>query len=142
VQWKGNLPAGKTYEHPIIQLDILPTSLAAAGAKTDPGWKLDGVNLLPFLTGENKGKPHEILHWRFGQQWAIRKGDWKLVASRLDRNEPHLFNLADDIGEAKDLTAAHPDKVKELRADWAAWNTEQAKPLWQPNPARQRRRAQ
>ena len=79
LQWKGQLPAGKTYDHPIIQLDILPTALAAAGAHADPEWKLDGVNLLPYLTGKNEARPHETLYWRFGNQWAIRHGDWKLV---------------------------------------------------------------
>lgn len=135
VQWKGKLPGGKTYEHPIIQLDILPTSLAAVGSVADPDWKLDGVNLLPFLTGENKRPPHEALYWRFGEQWAIRKGDFKLVAARPDGNQSRLFNLADDIGEAKDLTASHADKAKELKTAWDSWNAEQAKPLWQPNPA-------
>ncbi|MBM3837749.1 MAG: sulfatase [Verrucomicrobia bacterium] len=141
VQWKGKLPAGKTYEHPTIQLDILPTSLTAAGAKTDPSWKLDGMDLLPYLTGKNSNKPHEVLYWRFGEQWAIRKGDWKLVASRIDGKEPRLFNLAEDIGEARDLTAAHPEKAKELKTAWDAWNAEQEAPRWRPNPAAQRRRA-
>lgn len=141
VQWKGKLPAGKTYEHPIIQLDILPTSLAAAGVATDPAWKLDGVNLLPFLTGEKKDKPHDALYWRFGEQWAIRKGDFKLVAARPDNNEPRLFNLTDDIGEAKDLTASHPEKAKELKTAWDRWNAEQAKPLWQPNPTKAKKKA-
>ena len=45
----------RTYDHPIIQLDILPTALAAAGGKVDPAWKLDGVDLLPYLTGKNDG---------------------------------------------------------------------------------------
>ena len=84
VQWKGKIPAGTTYDHPIIQLDILPTAIAAAGGKVDPAWKLDGVDLMPYLTGKNKGAPHEMLYWRFGEQWAIRKGDWKLVASNVD----------------------------------------------------------
>jgi len=48
MQWKGQIPSGKTYENPIIQLDLLPTCVAAAGGKVDPAWKLDGVNLLPF----------------------------------------------------------------------------------------------
>src|SRR5688572_6677216 len=52
MQWKGKLPAGKTYEHPIIQLDLLPTMLAAAGSPADVTPTLDGVNLLPYLTGE------------------------------------------------------------------------------------------
>jgi arylsulfatase A-like enzyme len=131
-QWKGKLPAGKTYDHPIIQLDILPTAVAAAGGKIDPAWKLDGVDLVPYLTGQKEGKPHETLYWRFGEQWAVRKGDWKLVASRIDGKEPRLFNLKDDVGEAKDLTATHPEKAKELLADWQKWNAEQAAPLWKP----------
>lgn len=132
VQWKGKLPVGKTYEPPVIQLDILPTVVSAAGGKVDPAWKLDGVNLLPYLTGENKGKPHETLYWRFGEQWAIRHGDWKLVASRIDGKEPRLFNLAEDIGEAKDLAVKNPEKFKELKVLWDAWNKEQKDPLWIP----------
>lgn len=125
MQWKGKLPADKTYEHPIIQLDLLPTMLAAAGAEIDPAWKLDGVNLVPYLTGENAGKPHETLYWRFGEQWAIRHGDWKLVAGR-GAKEPGLYNLASDISEAKNLAAAQPEKAKELRDLWDKWNAEQA----------------
>lgn len=131
-QWKGRIPAGLVYNQPIIQLDILPTALIAAGGTVDPSWKLDGVDLMPYLTGKQTGKPHEALYWRFGEQWAIRKGDWKLVASRLDGKEPRLFNLKEDVGEAKDRTADQPDKVKELRADWQAWNAEQKPPLWVP----------
>jgi arylsulfatase A-like enzyme len=132
MQWKGRIPAGTVYEHPIIQLDILPTAMAAAGAAIDPAWKLDGVNLLPFLTGRNPNPPHHALYWRFGEQWAIRKGDWKLVASRIDGAEPRLFNLKDDVGEARDLRSTNPDKYKELLADWRAWNGEQKDPLWRP----------
>ena len=79
VQWKGHLPAGKVDDRPVIQLDILPTALAAAGVEIKPEWKLDGVNLLPYLNGQKSGVPHEALYWRFGQQMAIRMGDWKLV---------------------------------------------------------------
>lgn len=132
LQWKGRLPAGKIYDHPVIQLDLLPTCVAAAGGKLDAASKLDGVNLLPYLSGEIKDRPHDVLFWRFGQQWAIRKGDLKLVVSRIDGPEPRLFNLAEDIGEARDLMAKEPAKAKELQALWDAWNAEQAKPLWQP----------
>jgi arylsulfatase A-like enzyme len=90
------------------------------------------AELVPYLIGKKAGKPHEVLYWRFGEQWAIRKGDWKLVASEPDGKEPRLFNLKEDIGEAKDQSAAHPEKVKELRTDWKAWNAEQKPPLWVP----------
>jgi arylsulfatase A-like enzyme len=138
VQWKGTIPAGKTYDHPVIQLDILPTVITAAGGKVDPAWRLDGVDLMPFLTGKNTGKPHETLYWRFGQQWAVRHGDWKLVAARPDNNLPMLFNLAEDIGESKDLSATHPEKVEELARMWKAWNAEQIPPAWKaPRPKQQ-----
>lgn len=126
MQWKGTLPSGKTYEHPVIQLDLLPTALAAAGGTVDPEWKLDGVNLLPYLTGQESGKPHERLYWRFGEQWAVRSGDWKLVVANGGSRSPELYNLAADISEAKDLAAEQPDKVKELQEQWNAWNAEQA----------------
>src|SRR5262249_11497821 len=75
VQWKGKLPAGKVYEQPVVALDFLPTALAAAGVEVKPEWKIDGVNLLPYLNGEKTDAPHEALYWRFGGQMAIRKGD-------------------------------------------------------------------
>lgn len=135
MQWKGQIPSGKTYDNPIIQLDLLPTCVAAAGGKVDPAWKLDGVNLLPYLKGENTGKPHETLYWRFGKQWAIRYGDWKLVAGNGGGPEPGLYNLASDISEANDLTAKQPEKVKELLALYEAWNAEQAPPSVPDQPA-------
>jgi arylsulfatase A-like enzyme len=135
IQWKGKVPAGKVYDYPVQNLDILPTSVVAAGGAVDPSWKLDGVDLMPFVTGKNAGRPHEVLYWRFGPQWAIRKGDWKLVVSRFDNNQPRLINLAEDIAEANDLMAKHPDKAKELEADWKKWNAEQVEPLWKPREA-------
>ena len=130
MQWKGTIPAGKDYTSPIIQLDLLPTCIAAAQGKVDSSLKIDGVNLLPYLSGAVKERPHETLYWRFGNQWAIRKGDWKLVVSRIDGPEPRLFNLAEDVGEAKDLMAKSPEKAKELKTAYDAWNAQQADPLW------------
>jgi arylsulfatase A-like enzyme len=128
VQWKTKLPAGKTYEHPVIQLDIVPTCLAAAGVEADLASKLDGVNLLPYLTGEKAGPPHATFYWRFGQQWAIRHGDWKLLVASGAGNEAELYNVAADISESQNLTAEHPDKAKELQALWEEWNAQQAPP--------------
>jgi arylsulfatase A-like enzyme len=131
VQWKGKLPAGKTYENPVIQLDILPTALAAAGVDAKPDWKLDGVNLLPFLTGKDSDAPHDTLYWRYGDQWAVRDGDWKLVAGNGgDKVNGELFNLADDKSESKNLAADNPDKVQELKSLWDEWNAEQIPSLF------------
>jgi arylsulfatase A-like enzyme len=141
MRWNGRLPAGKVYDHPVIQLDILPTALAAAGAPIDEAGAVDGVNLLPYLEGKADGMPHESLFWRFGKQWAVRHGDWKLVASRIDDFKPQLFNLAEDIGEAHDLAAEHPDKVADLRKEWEKWDEGNVPAKWgQPNPNRRRGR--
>jgi arylsulfatase A-like enzyme len=145
VRWKGKLPEGKVYDRPLIQLDILPTALAAAGVAVEPSWGLDGVNLLPHLNGESKADPHDALFWRLGEQAAIRRGDWKLVRydQTADTSKParggrppvtpfRLYDLNHDIGESHDLSAEKPEKVKELREAWDAWNAQLARPLWGP----------
>ena len=128
VAWKGRLPVGKTYDQPIIQLDVHATALAAAGADIKADWKLDGVNLLPFLDGKNLGPPHEMLFWRFGDQLAARKGDWKMV--RYDSTGIHLYNLKDDIGESKNLAAAQPEILRAMQTSWNEWNRGNVAPLW------------
>jgi len=146
VQWKGRIPAGKVDHRPVIQLDIHPTALAAAGVAIKPEWKLDGVNLLPYLTGEKSGAPHEALFWRFGQQIALRMGDWKLVkgagSKGIERSDPlgkastagaELYNLKQDIGEKENLAEKNPEKLKELTAAWEKLNSEMIDPLWGRN---------
>ncbi len=125
-QWKGKIPAGKTYDLPVMNLDVLPTAIIAAGGKTDPSWQLDGVDLMPYLTGKPTSRPHQTLYWRYGPQWAIRHGDLKLVVSKGGSGQPELYDLATDIGESKDLASAQPAKVKELQALWDKWSAEQA----------------
>lgn len=137
VAWPGHIKPG-VFHQPVIQLDLTATAAALAGADAD---KLDGINLLPFLTEEKTGPPHDALYWRFGKQMAIRSGDYKLVRydSNADtrtgvRRQPvtaaKLYNLASDIGETNDLAAEQPDKVKDLQAKWDEWNQSNIAPLW------------
>ena len=128
VSWKGRLPAGRTYEPPVIQLDLHATALAAAGVEAKAEWKLDGVNLLPFLEGRQEGAPHDALYWRFGAQMAIRRGDWKLV--KVETGPATLHNLREDVGESKDASSSNAEKLKELQGLWDGWNAQLAKPLW------------
>ncbi|MES2790484.1 MAG: sulfatase [Planctomycetota bacterium] len=138
VHWKGRIPAGTVYDSPVIQLDIQPTALAAAGVEVKPEWKLDGVDLLPYVTKQQKGIPHETLYWRMGEQNAIRHGDWKLVQYDLNVDSyptrgvstKKLYHLTEDIGEATDLAAKNPEKVQELEGLWQAWNKDLVTPLW------------
>jgi arylsulfatase A-like enzyme len=141
ISWKGHLEGGRVYDEPIIQLDVLPTALAAAGIAMNTA-DFDGVNLLPYLTGDVRDAPHDALYWRLGGMMAIRRGEWKLVKTREgpfvdfdpsvldDLSGAGLYNLADDIGETRNRAADQPDKVKELGDLWQRWHRQLAKPLW------------
>lgn len=134
LNWPGQLKASEYYQ-PVIQLDLLPTILAATGKPVAAEEKLDGVDLLPFVKGEATGEPHESLYWRFGQQMAIRHGDWKLVkANGIDK--PALYNLKDDTGEQNDKSASEPEVVAKLQKTWDAWNATLVEPAWR-QPAQQ-----
>jgi arylsulfatase A-like enzyme len=132
VQWKGRIPAGRTVTPPVMQIDWLPTALAAAGATVDPAWKLDGVNLLPLLEGKADTIADRPLCWRFGVQYAVRQGTWKLVKAAIDM-QPALYDLAADPGEKRDLAKDNPGKVAELQALWDAWNAANEPPRWIDN---------
>ncbi len=134
-QWKGKIPAGKTYDFPVMNLDVLPTAVIAAGGKPEASWGLDGVDLMPYLTGTNSARPHQTLYWRYGPQWGIRHGDMKLVVSKGGSGNPELYDLATDLGETKDLAATQPAKAKELQAMWDKWSAEQAPPSAPDAPA-------
>ena len=118
-----------------IALDIHPTIARAAGAETAAN--LDGVDLVPYLTGGSKGQPHDKLYWRFGEERALRMGDWKLINQG---NGAELYNLAEDTGEKNNLAAAQPGKLKELQAAYDAWNGQLAEPKWNTTRRGRRRR--
>jgi len=126
--WKGRIPAGRVSDEPVIQLDILPTALAAAGATTSI--TLDGVNLLPLLEGKTDKLPPRELYFRFGVQQAVRQGDWKLVKASKDM-QPMLVNLRDDPGEQTDLTAKEPEKAQSLQKLFDQWNATMQPPRWE-----------
>ncbi len=130
MQWKPQFKGGRTMDQPVISCDLLPTILAAAGVKI-PG-NLDGVNLLPLLRAETQAPPHETLFWRMGAGHALRKGKWKLVQQPQRGKSPtvELFDLAADMSETKDLAASNPEKLAELKADWARIDREMVAPLW------------
>jgi arylsulfatase A-like enzyme len=130
--WPGVIPAGSRCVEPLSTLDLTPTFLAAAGAAADDA-SLEGVNLLPLWRGDVKTLPPRALAWRFGWQFAIREGDWKLVRWKHDDGKGFtdgLFNLRDDPGESHDLRSAQPKRAKALAAAWLKWNTANVAPLW------------
>ena len=128
VSWPALLPASQEYDYPVIAFDILATMLGSAGAKSIEVQPLDGVNLIPYLTGKNEERPHKTLFWREEATAAVRDGDWKLL--RFPNKPAELYNLTDDIGESNNLAAQKPELVQSLYAKLWAWEQELARPLW------------
>jgi arylsulfatase A-like enzyme len=137
-QWPGVLPAGSVYEPPVSALDVFPTVFAAATGRRPVGRlarRLDGVDLLPHLSGQEKSAPHDLLYWRRGRNWAIRQGPWKLVATASVSRPvpvPKLFHLGHDAGESPDLASAEPGQVERLTTLYRAWASKMKPPLWGP----------
>lgn len=115
--WPGVIPAGKVYEPPVIALDVAATAMAIAGLQHDP--QLDGVNLIPYLTGAKSGNPHEALYWRWRSQAAVRADHWKLIRLGVDRR--YLFDLDSPEGETRDRLAEQPQVAADLEKKLAAW---------------------
>lgn len=136
MQWPGVIPSGQTDDHPVIALDLFATALAVAGIPTTPGKPLDGVNLIPFVTGQNPGRPHQTLFWKHGAAWAVRDGDLKLVhgeskaKNAAQSGGPLLFDLSKDVSETTDLAPQRPEDVKRLRKLYEDWKRDFPKPLW------------
>ncbi|MFZ4765002.1 MAG: sulfatase [Roseimicrobium sp.] len=119
--WPGHIPAGQAYDHAVISLDVAATAVALAGAKDIAAQPLDGVNLMPFLTGENQASPHDTLYWRWMSQAAVQEFPWKLIA--LGNRERLLFDITQPEGEAieRNLMAKHPDIAARLEGKLKAW---------------------
>ena len=128
MRWKGKLPAGKTVETPVISLDFAPTFFELAGGKITDEVKFDGVNLIPFLSGETTEKPHDSFNWRFTISAAIREGNWKLI--RLPDRLPMLFDLSNDISEQKNISMKHLDNQKSMLKKVGDWDVAQPHPLF------------
>jgi arylsulfatase A-like enzyme len=122
-KWPGGLPAGKTSAQVGITMDLTASILAAAGAKVPADARLEGIDLLPILRGQQPAV-ERTLFWRNAvpgrQQRAVRRGDWKLLVDGGEW-ELLLFNLKNDIGERTNLAVARPALVAELRRLIREW---------------------
>ena len=120
MSWPARIPQGKTSDQVSISMDWMPTLLAAAGASPDASFPLDGLNLLPVVTGAAPVQPR-TLYWRYkaNQQRAIRDGDMKFLKI-LDNT--FLFNVVDDPLERANLKGRQPEVYDRLVAKWLEWN--------------------
>lgn len=129
IRYPKVLKAGQVYTEPVSALDLYPTFCEVAGATPNHQNELDGVNLLPYLQGEQTGSPHDVLYWYGSNKGAVRQGDYKYWNYK-GRSE--LYNLATDISETNDLSESMPEVKKELEEKYHAF-IESLPPPLNPN---------
>jgi arylsulfatase A-like enzyme len=127
LQWKGHVPAGLRYENPVISLDIFAT--VASLAQVEPKNKLDGVNLLPYLSGQKEGVPHEELYWRNynADRYAIVTYEKKLI---IQPKQKFLFDLEKDLSESKNLFSEESEQAKRLSKKIEEWKKQLMDPIF------------
>ncbi len=138
----GVTKPGSVSHKPMVSMDFFPTMLELAGLPAQPKLHADGQSLVSQLKGNDSGS--RTLYWHYphyhGSSWkpgaAIRDGDWKLIEF-YHHEKIELYNLAEDIGEQKNLAASYPQKAVELRAKLVAWQKQLKAKMPLPNPAYQ-----
>jgi arylsulfatase A-like enzyme len=106
---------------------LLPTALAAAGVPAPKG--LDGVDLLPHLSGDGTTTIRSSHYWRVGARTALRAGEWKIYRPAAGAAW-QLYHLKQDVSEQQDLAAEEPARVAEIESTWKHLDSQMAPPLW------------
>ena len=120
IRWPAGLEGNKEFHKTTSMMDLLPTLFAATGIEIEDELYLDGVNLLPYIMGENKNAPHDTLYWMTDKQGAVRAGVWKMIIE--SDTSMVLYNLKDDLAESIDLASDNPELVEQLLQSWKEWN--------------------
>jgi arylsulfatase A-like enzyme len=136
LRWPGVAPAGKRYEPMVHVFDVFATALAAAGVGRPDN--LDGVDLMPFLLGTEKGVPHRQLFWLYNdhKEWripgrdtnlarplrAIREGNFKLLME--GDGEPEIYDVVADPGESSSLARQESERVLRMKRDYERWRVQ------------------
>ena len=130
MQWTGEI-SQMVYDYPISSLDILPTIAELTNAPIEENNELDGVNIIPFLKGSKKDRPHPTLYIRkFDEDlYSIREGDMKLVTKEKNTVK-ELYNLDKDIGEENNLADFFPHEVRRLDSILQTWDAQLIDPVF------------
>ena len=123
ISWPGHLPEGEVRDQLAMNVDWFPTIVELCGLPLDD-LDVDGESLLPVINDKNHPTLHNVLHFDYGNQWAVRSGDWKLLANPVDVKENNdmkvlndkyfLVNLRNDPSEQTNLFEEYPEKAEEL----------------------------
>lgn len=129
ISFPRQLKKNTRFHAPVCMIDLLPTSLALAGcAESQLPKDIDGVNIMPYLTGQKTGEPHDALYWKCETRATIRHKQWKF--ERFADRPAELYDIEKDPSESNNLAAKHPDIVKSLYKKLFAWEMTLERPRW------------
>jgi arylsulfatase A len=129
ISWPGSLPQNQVRGQMGVGTDWVPTVAALCNVSL-PQERLDGKNLINVIRSEKAPSPHQVFHWQFQEQWAVRDGDWKLIGNPRDTSDKgpltdedklFLVNPAQDPSEMKNLANQQSkivQRLKKLHDDW------------------------
>lgn len=125
--WPGRIEGGRTTGQLASSLDLYPTILEATGIERPANRVLDGTSLLPLFKGNKVDRSPRQMVWTTPDQWAVRRGDWKLVRGPegfVGADSTGLFDLDNDPEETTNLAGERPELVEELEARYRSWKSE------------------
>lgn len=128
IVWNGKIKSGIKFDGLASSLDIFATAIDAAGISKTKN-TLDGVSLIPYLSGKKKSNPHEILFWRKMDTRAIRMGDYKLIITH--GVDSVLYHVKSDLEEMNNILDQEPEVYKRMAKRLKQWEDEECvEPLW------------
>jgi arylsulfatase A-like enzyme len=130
MRWPAKIVPGLVYNAPIISLDIFATAIAQTSVTIKTKNTIDGVNLIPFISGNNKTKPHDYLFWRkfSSKTFATRNSNREKIVVKEDVNM--LFDLESNISETDNLIDKKPDTFKNLKTKYKEWERQMSHPIF------------
>lgn len=138
VQWKGVIPKGEIFEKAVTSLDIFATISELSKSPFHPNKPLDGVHLIPYLTGKIQEEPHPNLYMRMhtSNRKMVRSGSLKYVVPGKNQSA-ELYDLKKDLGESKNLASQMPETLELLKVKYNRWSKDLKDPIFLGNWERQ-----
>lgn len=130
--WPSNIKTGKQFKYPVSALDFYATFAAMANAEIPEGKELDSKNIMPDVLADKNPHQDEMIyclrHRTAYSDVGARRNQWKVA--RVGMKPWQLFNIIEDKGEQNDLSAQHPELVKELVEITEQWSATHLQPYW------------
>ena len=129
MQWPNKIEPGTIYDKPIIALDIFATVASAAKAEKHIKNEIDGVNLIPYLSGNKSGLPHEYLYWKNPDKDidVIRDDRYKYLRIK---NDEYIFDLKNDISEESNIIDLSKPIYDRLKSQFKLWEKDMIDPVF------------